>query len=110
MTAGKRPPGPGAPRPGFPGPGSAQPGPPAPGPPVAPARPAPGGGPDADAYAWMRDRDRPEMRDYLAAERAWYDGQTMAQRGLREDLFAEMAARLAPAEEAARWRQGGLPY
>ena len=35
--------------------------------------PAAGGGPDADPYAWMRDRDRPQMRDYLAAERAYYD-------------------------------------
>ena len=50
------------------------------------------------------------MREYLAAERAWYDGQTAPQRGLREDLFAEMAARLAPAEESARWRQGGFWY
>jgi oligopeptidase B len=58
----------------------------------------------------MRDRDRPEMRDYLAAERAWYDAQTMPQRGLREDLFAEMAARLAPAEESVRWRQGAFWY
>ena len=26
-----------------------------------------------DPYAWMRDRDRPAMREYLAAERAYYD-------------------------------------
>jgi oligopeptidase B len=54
----------------------------------------------------MRDKDRPEMREYLAAERAWYDGQTAPQRGLREELFAELAGRLVPAEESARWRQG----
>ncbi|MGI8448922.1 MAG: S9 family peptidase, partial [Streptosporangiaceae bacterium] len=89
---------------------SAHSGPPASGPPAAPGRPAAGGGPDADPYAWMRDRDRPEMREYLAAERAWYDGQTAPQHGLREDLFAEMAARLAPAEESARWRQGAFWY
>src|ERR1700729_639945 len=111
MTRGKRPPGPGAPRPGLPGSRSAQPGPPPAGPPPPPrARPAAGGGPVADPYVWMRDRDRPEMRDYLAAERAWYDARTLPQRGLREDLFAEMAARLAPAEESARWRQGAFWY
>lgn len=80
------------------------------GPPAAPRHPAPGGGPDADPYAWMRDRDRPEMREYLAAERAWYDRQTASQQGLREDLFAEMAGRLAPAEESVRWRQGEFWY
>ncbi len=83
--------------------------PPAAGPPVAPRRPA-ADSPAADPYAWMRDRDRPEMREYLAAERAWYDGQTAAQHGLREELFAEMAARLAPAEESARWRRGAFWY
>ncbi len=80
------------------------------GPPAAPRHPAPGGGPGADPYAWMRDRDRPEMREYLAAERAWYDAQTAPQQGLREELFAEMARRLPPAEESARWRQGGAWY
>jgi oligopeptidase B len=80
------------------------------GPPAAPRHPAAGGGPDAEPYAWMRDRDRPEMLGYLAAERAWYDGQTAPQQGLREDLFAELAGRLAPAEESARWRQGAFWY
>jgi oligopeptidase B len=79
------------------------------GPPAAPRLPA-GGGPDADPYAWMRDRDRPEMREYLAAERAYYDERTAPQHGLRSGLFAEMAGRLAPAEESARWRQGSFWY
>ena len=73
-------------------------------PPVAPR------GPGADPYAWMRDRDQPEMRAYLAAERAYYDQQTAPLRGLREDLFAEMAARLPAAEESVRWRQGAFGY
>jgi oligopeptidase B len=58
----------------------------------------------------MRDRDQPEMREYLAAERAYYDQQTAPLRGLRQDLFAEMAARLRPAEESVRWRQGAFWY
>ncbi len=80
------------------------------GPPAAPRRPPAGGAPDADPYAWMRDRDRPELREYLAAERAYYDEQTAPQHGLREELFAEMAARLPPAGESARWRQGSSWY
>jgi oligopeptidase B len=74
------------------------------GPPSAPR------GPGADPYAWMRDRDQPRLREYLAAERAYYDEQTAPLRALREDLFAEMAARLPPAEESVRWRQGGFWY
>ncbi len=74
------------------------------GPPVAPR------GPGADQYAWMRDRDQPQLLEYLAAERAYYDAQTAPQRALREELFAEMAARLPPAEESVRWRQGGSWY
>ena len=67
-------------------------------------------GPGADPYAWMRDRDQPEMRAYLAAERAYYDQQTAPLQGLREELFAELAARLPPAEESVRWRQGAFWY
>ncbi|HEY7919757.1 MAG TPA: oligopeptidase B, partial [Streptosporangiaceae bacterium] len=67
-------------------------------------------GPGADPYAWMRDRDQPETRAYLAAERAYYDQQTAPLRGLREELFAELAARLPPAEESVRWRRGAFWY
>jgi hypothetical protein len=62
-----------------------------PAPPVAP-RFLPGGPPavlpggDPDPYAWMRDRDLPAMRDYLAAERAYYDQQ------LDTRLCADLAA------------------
>jgi oligopeptidase B len=74
------------------------------GPPVAPRHPG------ADPYAWMRNRDQPQLREYLTAERAYYDEQTAPLHTLREELFAEMAARLQPAEESVRWRQGGSWY
>src|SRR5215472_17479606 len=28
---------------------------------------------DTDDYAWMRDHEHPALREYLAAERAYYD-------------------------------------
>jgi oligopeptidase B len=74
------------------------------GPPAAPAA----GGPDP--YAWMRDRDLPAMRDYLAAERAWYDRWLESVRGLRDELAAELAARMIPAEESVSWRRAGRTY
>jgi oligopeptidase B len=89
------------------------PGTPAPGPPVAPrflpaGPPAvlPGGEPDP--YAWMRDRDLPAVRDYLAAERAFYDQQRDA--GLCEELAGELIARVAAAEDSVSWRRDGHTY
>ena len=81
-----------------------------PAPPVAP-RFLPGGAQSvlpADPYAWMRDRDLPAMRDYLAAERAHYDQQLNA--GLHEELAAELIARVAPAEDSVSWRRDGHTY
>ena len=59
------------------------------GPPAARADPGP------DPYAWMRDHDQPALREYLAAERAYYDRQARGWRGLQDDLLREMTARRA---------------
>jgi oligopeptidase B len=81
--------------------------------PVAP-RFLPGGPPavmaggEPDPYAWMRDRGNPAMRDYLAAERAYYDQQM--DRGLWQELAAELTGRVAAAEESVRWRRDGHTY
>jgi len=73
-------------------------------PPVAPARDG------VDPYAWMRDTSDPAMLGYLAAERAYYDQQTAGTVRLRDELAAEMSARLAPADESAGWELGGWHY
>jgi oligopeptidase B len=82
-------------------------------PPPAAPRFLPGGpsavlGAEPDPYAWMRNRDLPAMRDYLAAERAYYDGQRDA--GLCAELAGELIARVAAAEESVRWRRDGHTY
>jgi oligopeptidase B len=76
-------------------------------PPVAPRRAA---ADSTDPYAWMRDTSDPALLDYLAAERAYYDQQTAHTASLRDELAAEMSARLAPAEESAGWELGGWHY
>jgi oligopeptidase B len=58
----------------------------------------------------MRDPSRPDLRDYLAAERAYYDRETEPTRGLQERLLAEMTGRVAAAEDSVTWRRGGLRY
>ena len=63
-----------------------------------------------DPYAWMRDHDLPAMRDYLAAERAYYDWATGPARGLRDRLLDEMTGRVAAAEDSVSWHRGGFDY
>jgi oligopeptidase B len=58
----------------------------------------------------MRDRDLPAMRDYLAAERVYYDRWLAAVRGLRDELAAELAARVIQAEESVSWSRAGHTY
>src|ERR1700744_4409838 len=73
----------------------------------APVAPAHDG---SDPHAWRRETGDPAMLDYLAAERAYYDEQTAHTAALRDELAAEMSARLAPAEESAGWELGGRHY
>src|SRR5215472_4449502 len=74
-------------------------------PPVAP-RFLSGAGPDP--YAWMRDRDLSATRDYLAAERAYYD--LHLDTALRDELAAELTGRVLPAEDSVSWRRDGRTY
>jgi oligopeptidase B len=76
-------------------------------PPVAPARPDQAG---TDPYAWMRNATDPALLEYLAAERAYYDQQTAPTAAVREELTAEMSARVSPAAESVSWRHGNFAY
>ncbi|HKA68904.1 MAG TPA: prolyl oligopeptidase family serine peptidase [Actinomycetes bacterium] len=63
-----------------------------------------------DDYAWMRSVGGPDLIDYLAAERAFYDAAVAHTALLRQELFGEMAARMPVSEESARWRHGPCVY
>ena len=59
--------------------------------PIAPiARIAPG----SDPYAWLQERDRDEVLDYLKAENAWQEAQLADEAELREQLFEEIKGRI----------------
>ena len=83
-------------------------------PPVAPRRPFVRelhGDTVSDDYAWMRDPDDPELRQYMAAERRYYDAQTQHLDGLAETLAAEAAGRFPAGDEySVAWPQGGYAY
>jgi oligopeptidase B len=66
---------------------------------------------DVDDYAWMRDHDAPEFGAYLAAERAYYDAQTVSLAGLTDELFAEAVARTpTTADDSVAWPLRGYRY
>jgi len=65
---------------------------------------------DTDDYAWMRDPDDPDLRGYLAAERAWYDAHAARWSGLAADLEREAAARTPASADSVEWPAAGGPY
>ena len=73
-------------------------------PPAAPQQPGP------DPFAWMRDKDRPDLREYLAAERAYYDEHLARLRGSWAELRDELIARVPPEDESVHWARGGRRY
>ncbi|MDD1012795.1 S9 family peptidase [Pseudomonas rubra] len=48
----------------------------------------------ADPYAWLQQRDTPEVLAYLNAENAYQEAQLATQAPLREQLFEEIKARI----------------
>ncbi len=66
---------------------------------------------DADDYAWMRDHEHPALRDYLAAERAYYDARSAHLADLAGRLAAESAGRIPDrAEDSVGWPLSGFIY
>ncbi len=48
----------------------------------------------SDPYAWLEERDAPEVLDYLKAENAYLDSELADQARLRETLFEEIRGRI----------------
>jgi oligopeptidase B len=64
-----------------------------------------------DDYAWMRDHGRPDLRDYLAAERGYYDAHAALLSALAGRLAAESAGRIPDqTEDSVGWPLSGFIY
>lgn len=66
-------------------------------PPDAPARPVEvrvHGQVLVDDYAWIRDKENPEVIAYLEAENAWADSEMEELSDLQQTLYDEMLARI----------------
>lgn len=69
------------------------------------------GSTETDDYAWMRDHEQPAFREYLAAERAYYDASTAPLADLTGRLFAESAGRIPDrADDSVGWPLSGFIY
>jgi len=53
-----------------------------------------------DNYYWLRERENPEVIQYLKAENAYFDQQTKSYQALEKDLFQEMKARIKQDDES----------
>lgn len=63
-----------------------------------------------DSYYWMRDRENPEVIDYLNQENAYTEEMLADVRELREELFEEMKARIKQDDESVPYRLDGYYY
>jgi oligopeptidase B len=68
------------------------------------------GGTRIDEYYWMKDRDDPEVMEYLEAENAYAESLMAGTGGLRDSLVAEMASRIPSSDTTAAVPYNGFLY
>ncbi|HUY82832.1 MAG TPA: S9 family peptidase [Acidobacteriaceae bacterium] len=63
-----------------------------------------------DDYAWLRDRDNPEVTAYLEAENAYTAAMTAGDEALRATLYKEMLSHIKETDESVPFREGDFWY
>ena len=63
-----------------------------------------------DDYAWLRDKDNPDVTAYLKAENAYAEAVTADLAPLREQLYNEMLSHIKQTDESAPYREGDWWY
>jgi oligopeptidase B len=63
-----------------------------------------------DDYAWMRDKDNPEVTAYLEAENAYAEAVMAPLSGLREELYQEMLSHVKQTDVSVPFRDGNWWY
>ncbi len=63
-----------------------------------------------DDYAWLRDKQNPDVTAYLEAENAYADAVTADLVQLREDLYQEMLSHIKQTDESVPYREGDWWY
>ena len=63
-----------------------------------------------DDYAWLREKESPEVRAYLEAENAYSDTITQPLSALREKLYEEMLSHIKQTDVSVPFRDGAWHY
>ena len=63
-----------------------------------------------DDYAWLRDKDNPEVTDYLKSENEYAEAVTADLAPLRDNLYNEMLSHIKQTDESAPYREGDWWY
>jgi oligopeptidase B len=63
-----------------------------------------------DDYAWLRQKDDPEVRAYLEAENAYTAAVMKPTEAFQESLYREMLARIKEDDSTVPYRRGGYFY
>ncbi len=64
----------------------------------------------ADAYAWLREKENPEVTAYLEAENHYAEAVMAPQANLREQLYNEMLSHMKQTDVSVPFRDGGWWY
>ncbi len=64
----------------------------------------------ADDYAWLRDKENPDVTAYLEAENAYAEAVMAPLAGLREDLYREMLSHIKQTDVSVSYRDGAWWY
>ncbi len=64
----------------------------------------------SDDYAWLRDKENPDVTAYLRAENAYAETLTADLAPLREQLYDEMLSHIKQTDESAPYREGDWWY
>jgi oligopeptidase B len=63
-----------------------------------------------DDYAWLRDKDNPDVTAYLEAENAYAEAVMRPLDGLRDSLYQEMLSHMKQTDVSVPFRDGGWWY
>jgi oligopeptidase B len=63
-----------------------------------------------DDYAWLRDKENPEVTAYLEAENAYAEAVMAPLAGLREELYNEVLSHIKQTDVTVPYRDGGWWY
>ena len=64
----------------------------------------------ADDYAWLRDKENPDVTAYLEAENAYADAVMAPLAGLRDELYQEMLSHVKQTDISVSYRDGDWWY